>query len=275
MSTWNGASAIVTGAASGIGLALSEGMIARGVEVWLTDVNLEGVKAAAERLGAKAHAEELDVRDAAAVQDLVDRVAQEHGRLDYMFNNAGIGAGGELQDVNVAHFDRVIDINVRGVTNGVAAAYPLMVKQGHGHIVNTASAAGLLPTPLLTPYSMTKHAVVGLSLSSRFEGENYGVKVSALCPTAIETPLLDSDAPPDLDQIWRPDVRGYLSKIAAPMPVKDFAEYSLDQIEKNKDLIIAPAKARIIRFLYRLIPSMLAGTMRASLKDELRKRPKG
>lgn len=275
MAGWQGATAIVTGAGSGIGLALAEAMIGRGAEVWLTDINEEAVRAAADRLGEKAHAERLDVRDAKAVQDIVDRVAGDRGKLDYMFNNAGIGIGGESHEIVVEHYDRIIDINIRGVTNGVAAAYPLMVKQGSGHIVNTASAAGLLPVPLLSPYAMTKHAVVGLTVSMRIEAENYGVRVSALCPTAIETPLLDAENPEDLHRPWRPDIRSFLTRVGgAPYPVDAFANYSLDRIERNTGLIIAPARARLGVFLYRMVPGVMAGVAKQSMNAEIAKRPK-
>ena len=89
------------------------------------------------------------------------------------------------------HWDRIIDINIRGVIHGVHAVYPGMVARGSGHIINTASVAGLAPAPLLVPYATTKHAVVGLSISLRAEAAAYGVKVSVLCPSAIETPILD------------------------------------------------------------------------------------
>jgi NADP-dependent 3-hydroxy acid dehydrogenase YdfG len=125
MSIWSDSTAIVTGAGSGIGLALSEALIDRGAVVWLTDVNRAATEEAAARLGEHAHAVELDVRDAAAVRDLIGRVATERGRLDFLFNNAGIGVGGEAHELHVEHYDRIIDINIRGVTNGIAAGYPI------------------------------------------------------------------------------------------------------------------------------------------------------
>ena len=275
MSNWQGKSAIVTGAASGIGLALSEAMIKRGAHVWMNDVNVAGVEAAADRLGERAHASELDVRDGAAVKALVEKVASEHGALDYMFNNAGIGIGGETKDILVEHYDRVIDINIRGVTNGVAAAFPLMVEQGHGHVVNTASAAGLLPIPVMASYSMSKHAVVGLTKSMRFEGDKYGVRVSALCPTAVETPILDSKTPDDLPAPWRPDIRRFLTAAAGPaISVESFIEYALTQIDLNQCIIVAPARARMSYALYRFFPSLVDPLIRKAYEAELAEKPK-
>src|SRR5512139_3347625 len=166
---------LVTGAASGIGLALSKAAAKRGATVWMTDVDAAGVGRAAKAVGENARSAMLDVRDADAVRAMVERVVGEHGRIDHLFNNAGIGLGGEAHELTTAHYDRIIDINIRGVVHGITAAYPIMIKQRGGHIVNTASMAGLVPAPLLVPYVMTKHAVVGLSLGLRAEAAGYGV----------------------------------------------------------------------------------------------------
>ncbi len=273
MTVFDNKTAIVTGAASGIGLAISKELLARGVHVWLTDVNETAARQAASSLGANARAAFLDVRDADSVAQLVAQVAETQGSLDFMFNNAGIGIGGEMHELKVEHFDRIIDINIRGVTNGIAAAYPLMVTQGRGCIVNTASAAGLAPVPLLTPYAMTKHAVVGLSRSLRVEAEHYGVQVNTLCPTAIETPLLDSGVPEDLSQPWRPDIRGYLSKLAPPFPVEEFAKYALDGVASNRELIVAPFQARLAVILNRVAPGLISGRFRKFYSEALQSRP--
>jgi NAD(P)-dependent dehydrogenase (short-subunit alcohol dehydrogenase family) len=274
MTTFEGCTAIVTGAASGIGLALSQALVGRGCHVWLTDVDAAAAKTAAEGIGSRAVPAELDVRDARAIAQLVEHVATDRGGLDFMFNNAGIGVGGEMHQLSVEHYDRIVDINIRGVMNGIAAAYPLMVEQRHGHIVNTASAGGLLPMPLLTPYSMTKHAVVGLSESLRLEAESYGVRVSALCPSAIDTPLLDTEGPTDLPSVWRPDLRRYLTKMAGPpYPSDAFAEYALDSIAANQGLIVAPRSARISALLNRIAPGLVRSRIRAALQAERKDRP--
>ncbi|MFT5610375.1 MAG: NAD(P)-dependent dehydrogenase (short-subunit alcohol dehydrogenase family) [Arenicella sp.] len=263
---------IVTGAASGIGLALSTELIKRGAKVWLSDISYSQAQAGAAQLGKNAHAVALDVRDAVAVQKLVDQIVAENAELNFMFNNAGIGMGGEMHALGVSHFDKIIDINIRGVMNSVAASYPVMVKQGHGCIVNTASAAGLGGVPLMAPYAMTKHAIVGLSKSLRIEGEHYGVQVNALCPSAIETPLLDANMAAGDEQIWRPDVRGFLSKFAPPYPVQEFAIYALDQIAANKAIIVAPRQTRVVMFLARLFPGLLDRRLKRLHLQELKNR---
>jgi NAD(P)-dependent dehydrogenase (short-subunit alcohol dehydrogenase family) len=171
--------AVVTGAASGIGVALSRVLVHRGVDVALVDRN-PAVSAAAETLigegPATATAAVVDVTDAAAVGELIASTHQRYGRLDLVCNNAGIGMGGELEELSLAHWQRAIDVNLRGVIHGCHAAYPLLKRQGFGRIVNTASLAGLGPgLGTLAPYNATKYGVVGLSLSLRSAGADFGV----------------------------------------------------------------------------------------------------
>ena len=272
---WKGQSVVVTGAASGIGLALVQALVARGAVVWLADIDGAAAERAAAALGPNAHALMLDVRDAVAVQQALDGVAAQHGRLDFLFNNAGLGIAGEVREMTTAHFDRLVDVNIRGVVNGVMAAYPHMLRQGRGHIVNTASLAGLAPTPLLTPYSMTKHAIVGLSLSLRVEAAPHGVRVSALCPAAVETPLLDADNPADLPRIaWRPDVRRYLQQLAGPpVAVDRLAADTLRGVERNQALIVQPFAARAVAWLYRMLPGLVLWAGGHAVAKELAHRP--
>lgn len=259
MGSWDGAVTWVTGGGSGIGRALALAMARRGARVVVTDIDGEAAAKVAAECGPSASAQALDVRDPDAVRASIEGVAREHGRLDFVFNNAGIGVGGEVQELTLGHWERIIDVNIRGVIHGVAAAYPLMVKRGAGHIINTASLAGLGPAPLLTPYAMTKHAVVGLSISLRHEAAALGVRVSALCPAAVETPILDSENPKDLPQIsWRPNLRRFLTKIGgAPYPADKLAEEALDAIEANEAVIVIPGKARFLWRLGRLAPGLV------------------
>ena len=264
-SHFQGKVAIVTGAASGIGKALSRALARRGATVVLADIDEAGAKAAADDMGAgppgRASGVGLDVTDAEAVASLVERTAQDHGHLDFLFNNAGIGIVGEARELTLAHWNRAIDVNLRGVVHGVVATYPIMIRQRSGHIVNTASLAGLLPSPMLTPYGMTKHGVVGMSTSLRMEAAAHGVRVSVICPGVIDTPLLDKGNPPDLPPVTNvPSARGLLEKmIGGAYPPASLAEDVLDAVVRNRPLIVAPRHARIPWRVYRLSPRLVIG----------------
>ena len=260
--------AIITGAASGIGRALASALVARGDTVVVADIDGDGAERAARELARQgpgaATPATADVRDAAAVQALVQGTHERYGRLDVMVNNAGIGVGGEACELLLAHWDRVIDVNLRGVVHGVHAAYPIMIRQRAGHIVNTASLAGLLPAPGLTPYAMTKHAVVGLSLSLRAEAAAYGVRVTAVCPGVVDTPLLDKGGPDDLPQ---PALMGHGREIFRHYqprfyPADRLARDILRGIDRNAALVIAPASAQIAWRLWRYTP-LVANRMTA------------
>jgi NAD(P)-dependent dehydrogenase (short-subunit alcohol dehydrogenase family) len=255
--------AIITGAASGIGQALASALVTRGDTVVMADINGDGAERAASELtrygpGAATPAV-LDVRDAGAVQSLVDRTHEKHGRLDLMVNNAGIAVGGEVGDLLLAHWDRVIDVNLRGVVHGVHAAYPVMIRQRSGQIVNTASLAGLVPSPSLTPYAMTKHAVVGLSLSLRAEAAAHGIGVTAVCPGFVDTPLLDKGFPDDLP---KPAGTGREREIAQHFQPRLYSADRLARdivrgIDRNAALVVAPASARVAWYLSRYAPFVL------------------
>lgn len=255
--------AFVTGAASGIGKALATALAARGDTVVLADIEGDPATAIAAELrsrGLRARSLALDVRDHDAVERAIDGVYASDGRLDLLFNNAGVGVFGETQDFGWEHWQRVVGVNILGVAAGVQAAYPRMRAAGHGHIVNTASLAGLLPSPMLTPYAMTKHAVVGLSLSLRVEAAAFGVRVSAVCPGVTDTPILDRVAPEGL-RATVPEGHGrdyllHASRGRAYRP-EDLARDILRGVDRNDALIIAPREARIAWRMYRHVPSLI------------------
>jgi NAD(P)-dependent dehydrogenase (short-subunit alcohol dehydrogenase family) len=260
-----GATAVVTGAASGIGRALAAELAERGATVLVADLDGEGAHKTVDDIGrslsgtASIRAASLDVTDADAVADLVRRFAADHDGLDFLFNNAGIGVGGEVSQLTLAHWHRVIDVNLLGVVHGVSAAYPGMIERGRGHIVNTASLSGLLPSPLLVPYSTTKHAVVGLSVGLRVEAANHGVRVSVLCPGLIETPLLDKGNPEDLPTTESmPDIRAMLTEVmGSPYPAASLAGDALDAVALNRPIIVAPRRAKAVWAAYRAWPRLL------------------
>lgn len=259
MERWKSSTVLITGGGSGIGRALAQAIAARGGWVTVADIDLAAAQAVAAACGTQAAAVKLDVRDAKAFQKCVDAIVQQHGHLDYLFNNAGIGIAGEASEIPAEAWQRIIDININGTLNGVAAAYPQMLRQGRGHIINTASLAGLGPAPLLTPYAMTKHAIVGLSHSLRIEAAAQGVRVSVLCPASVETPMLDAPPPADIKNMpWTPNVRRFLTKLAGPpYPADRFAAEALRGVERNAATIVAPARARLVWYLGRLAPNIV------------------
>ncbi|WP_067490692.1 SDR family NAD(P)-dependent oxidoreductase [Actinomadura hibisca] len=241
--------AIVTGGASGIGRAVATSLVARGDTVIVTDINADGARRVADKLNTlgrgKATAAALDVTDAGAVAELYRGVKADHGRLDLVFNNAGISIGGAAEELTLDHWDRAIDINLKGVVHGVHAAYPIMLEQGSGHIVNTASLAGLVPMPLGIPYTATKHAVVGLSLGLRAEAAGRGVKVSVVCPSFVDTPLL-TNVNPDLPTTsMSGDAKEDIKKASPRLyTAEKLARDIIRGVDRNQALIVAPAHGR-------------------------------
>lgn len=177
--------AIVTGGASGIGKALCNELVSHGVFVIIADINeQEGkiVEGTLNEMGVNSKYVYVDVTDFKSVESVITKVFKEFGRLDYLFNNAGTAMYGELYDMSIDDWKEMIDINLWGVIYGTQVGYTIMKEQGFGHIINTASAAGLGPSPISSVYAKTKHAVVGLTTSLHYEAEEFGIKVSALCP---------------------------------------------------------------------------------------------
>jgi NAD(P)-dependent dehydrogenase (short-subunit alcohol dehydrogenase family) len=263
---FNGGVAVVTGAASGIGRALTEELAARGCHVVAAHLEFDAVSEQADSLNRQslrvtpAH---LDVADEPAVTALVERAVTEHGRLDYIFNNAGIGAAGSAYDHTLDAWNRVIDVNLRGVLYGIRAAYPIMREQGFGHIVNTASMAGLMAFAGASSYAMTKHAVVGLSRSLRAEAAADGIRVSVFCPGVIRTAiieggkhgiLLESD---DTRGLSEGDIRGVMRsefEKTRPMDPNAFAKKALDDVAANRAIIVHPRWWKVFWWLDRLSP---------------------
>jgi NAD(P)-dependent dehydrogenase (short-subunit alcohol dehydrogenase family) len=252
--SFEGKHAIVTGAGFGIGAALCRALVSAGAEVVCADIDGDAAARTAAVLGDRARAARLDVTDAAAVQSAVDEVVNQAGRLDLMFNNAGIVWGGDSELLTLDQWNAIIDVNIRGVVHGVAAAYPLMVRQGHGHIVNTASMAGLTAAGQITSYVMTKHAVVGLSLALRSEAAAHGVGVLVVCPSAVETPILDKGA-----------VGGFVGRdyflqgqgVKTAYDPYRLARDTLRAIERNRAVLVKPRRAHAQWVFARLAPGLM------------------
>lgn len=274
--------AIITGGASGIGLALGVALVQRGWHVVLADIDDEKGHAAAAELTRRgpgsAAAAGLDVRDAGAVAALVTETHAEQGGLDLMVNNAGVVIIGEPDELSLEHWDRAIDVNLKGVIHGCQSAYPLMKAQGHGTILNTSSLAGLFPqTGDNVLYGTTKSAVVALSLALRAAGAEYGVHVSVLCPGPTDTPILDSACPKDLPipastrRALTP--RQVSAKSGWPIhPPEKLAEATLAGLAKNRPILIIPAQFRRSWLLARLLPGTAIRMMEKATSSERHER---
>jgi NAD(P)-dependent dehydrogenase (short-subunit alcohol dehydrogenase family) len=256
---------IITGAASGIGRALGVELARLGAIVVMADVQtkmLEDVVASITQDGYKVKAKTLDVTNSEAVKALVGDTAAEYGRLDYIFNNAGIAVGGEVRDCSIDDWRNVLNVNLFGVINGVAAAYPLMVKQGFGHIINTSSIAGLVPFPYEIPYVASKHGVVGLSNALRIEGADLGVNVSVVCPGLIRTPIYHTSK---IIKINRDKFLESLPERLWITPEK-CALQILHGVKRNKAIIVVTHLAKILWWLYRIYPGVILWMMEREIK---------
>ncbi|KRC54986.1 MULTISPECIES: SDR family NAD(P)-dependent oxidoreductase [unclassified Nocardioides] len=248
--------AIVTGGGSGIGAALVRALVRDGAYVVCADLDLaaaSSVAAGASGPG-RAVARAVDVTSASDVQTAVDAVVAEHGRLDLMFNNAGITFLGDTEDLTLAQWNAIIDVNVRGVVHGVHAAYPQMIRQRSGHIVNTASMGGLMAAGLMTSYVTTKHAVVGLSLALRTEAAAHGVGVTVVCPAAVDTPILDKG------EIGRFKGRDFYLEgqgVKHPVDPDVLARRVLAAVADDEAYVVEPRQARIAWRLGRLSPTFV------------------
>ena len=260
--TWKDAVVVITGAASGFGRAFAEGLAKKGANLVLSDIDktkLTEVCDGIEKTGGKVRGVVLDVRKKKETAEFIQNAYALENRLDYVFANAGIGVFGEAHLLEDDEWDRVIDVNVWGVVHTARPAYRLMVKQGFGHLVNTASLAGLVEAPFLAPYALSKHAVVGLTKTMRVEAASKGVRVSALCPGAVKTPILTGGAhggtiypgftPERALEWWK--------RLGPIMELEDFTREALEGVEKNEGIIVLPKRSHVMKKVLDVLPDSI------------------
>ena len=198
MREFAGKVAVVTGGASGIGLAMAKRFAAEGMKLAIADIEEDALAPAAEALradGAKVLAVPTDAGDAASMDALAERVFDHFGTAHVVCNNAGVGLRGRMWELGVSDWEFVLRVNLWGVIHGVRVFTPRLVEQDEGHVVNTASMAGLVSVAGVGPYNVSKHGAVTLSetLSAELRDAGSKVGVSVLCPGIVATNLRDSE----------------------------------------------------------------------------------
>ncbi|MCB0994900.1 MAG: glucose 1-dehydrogenase [Acidimicrobiales bacterium] len=200
--------AVITGAGGGIGRATALAFAQRGATVVVVDIDGEAAETTArevEAAGAAATVSVTDMGNSGQVEAMVAATLATHGRLDVLHNNAGISGftGGRLAEVDEELFDEVVRVNVKGVWLGMKFAIPAMIERGGGCIVNTASTLGLVGQRFSAIYAGTKHAVIGLTKTAAIEYGCEGVRVNAVCPGGIETPIVQNFRQTFTDEEWQ------------------------------------------------------------------------
>ncbi|HVN72336.1 MAG TPA: SDR family NAD(P)-dependent oxidoreductase [Desulfomonilia bacterium] len=182
---------VITGAASGIGLEMARAFAAEGSKLALADINAQGLDTVRKEFGGSGrtiYTQVVDVSKKEQVKDFCDKVYEKMGRVDVLCNNAGIANGGKFDELPLDSWEKIIGVNLWSVIYGCHYFYPRMIEQGDGgHIVNTASGAGLAPLPLMTAYCCTKFAVEGFSETLRAEAALHGIGVTSVCPGIVKT----------------------------------------------------------------------------------------
>lgn len=257
MRDFSGKVVVVTGAANGIGREMVRAFAQRGAGLALADIDESGLLALKEELekaGCDVYAQVVDVSLAADVGDLCDNVYREMGRADVLCNNAGVALGGDFERMTLDDLHWLIGVNLMGVIHGCHFFYPRMIEQGGGHIVNTASAAGLIPFAGLALYSCSKYGVVGLSETLRAEAALHGVGVTVVCPGVIATDIVQrsriksgSERNTSADMIAKMD-RILKSRGYTPDRV---ASATLRAVEKNLSVARVTPETYLMDYLHR------------------------
>ena len=270
---------LITGAASGIGRELAIQLARRGGRLILVDLDEAGLAQTQASIESNNHlpsslpkiapgngasfttmattgvaqteAHRLDVGDAQAVRSLVDDTVGKYGRLDAIYNVAGIAVLAEFDEMDAPLWRKIIDVNLVGVINGCQAAYPHMQRQHSGRIVNIASLAGLIPSTSLGAYSTTKAAVVMLSRVLRAEAQVHGVRVNVVCPSFVDSRIYENAIAPVF--------RSGNMRAMIPLPILDTDKavaMMLRGLARDQAVIVLPGYAKLVWLLARWFPSI-------------------
>jgi len=265
------ATAVVTGGASGLGRAFCVEIGKRRGRVLLTDVDVDGAHETArlvEKAGGEARPIEADVRSLERTEEIADEAAEWLGDVDLLVNNAGVGVGGPFDQLDIEDWRYCVDINLWGVIYGCHVFGPRMKKRGRGHIINVASAAGLLAPPEMGPYNVTKAGVIALSETLHAELAP-NVHVTALCPTFFRTRILENSRGVDDEQSKKAVERLMnASKLQAP----EVAQAALEAVHANELYSVPMRDGRMFWRLKRALPSGFAALASRTTASKLLER---
>jgi NAD(P)-dependent dehydrogenase (short-subunit alcohol dehydrogenase family) len=258
-------SALVTGAARGMGQAIAARLARRGYEVAVTDVDGDAASTAAEEIGGRAWALPLDVSDTEAVRSAASQVVERSGSLDVWVNNAGILITGLSYEQDIEVHKRLLEVNAVGTYNGTLAAIEKMRQTGRGHIINLISLAGLAAAPGIVGYSASKHAAIAFSLGTLADLRRTGyseIHISTVCPDGVWTPMIN-------DKLDDPnDALSFSGTMLMPDEVAERVERLLD---KPKPVLTIPGwRGRFVRFFDRH-PALSIRLTPLLMRDALRR----
>lgn len=262
----------ITGGASGLGRALAEAYARDGAKVCIGDINAERCAetlAALKALGAEAHALPCNVTDEADLVAAAAWLKQSWGGVDLVFNNAGVADAGGIDEMPIADWQWMIDINLLGVVRGCKAFVPMLKSQGSGHLINTASMAGLIHPPMMSAYNATKAAVVALSETLQAELHPQGIKVSVVCPAFFRTNLAESV------RTANADMARLTSKLInkSPIGADEIAAMVKAGVARGDFHVLTHAKERRIWLFKRAVPfQVYAAAMRRQMAKMMAKR---
>jgi NAD(P)-dependent dehydrogenase (short-subunit alcohol dehydrogenase family) len=252
---FSGQVAVVTGAGSGIGRSTALLLARLGATVHAADLDEQGAKAVVaeiEAAGGLGTAHVTDVSDAASVEALAEEVFAADGAVDVLHNNAGVGHAGPVDETTLDEWRRVLGVNLNGVVHGVHFFVPRMLRQGRpGHVVNTASLAGLVPVAELAPYATSKHAVVGLSESLNAELSPRGIHVSAICPGFVNTGIVAASQLDGRHAAHRGRIQRFYERFGCSPDV--VAEAVVDAIRRKKIIRTVPRHHVVFNWALRRI----------------------
>lgn len=245
---------IITGAASGMGFALATAYTSRNDTVIACDINQTALDQCAEKAGVNYKPTKLDVTDHQAWEQLVESIMKQYGKIDAVYNNAGIMSSGSFEDLTVESWQAVININLMGVIYGSRACYKVMQKQGFGTIVNISSTAGVTPVLYSSSYAASKHAIVGFSNSLRLEAKSSGIDVIVVMPGLVDTNIFEAAIDGGDKSTKTMSEQVPVKKI----PASEAAKYIITGVEKGQSQVVFPFINRLIIFLYRLFPKTMS-----------------